>query len=261
MLSKNRVQSFAKELITAEEKVEPIEPFSDRAKLNVEDAYKIQLEVIRIKGEKGQKEIGKKIGLTSKRMMKAVGVDQPDYGYIMDAMMVDEGFPIVLSELIKPKIEAEIGFVLGADLKGPGVTALDVLRCTAGVVPTFEIIDSRIKDWRIRIQDTIADNASIGRVVAGGRMTDVFGLDLRTVGVVVRKNGEIVETAAGAEVLGNPAQSVAWLVNKLSDFGVSLKAGELVISGSVISAIEVKEGDVIQAEFGDGIGGVTTYFR
>jgi len=221
----------------------------------------IQLEIIRTKGERGQRQIGKKIGLTSKRMQKAVGVDQPDFGYIMDAMLVDEGFPINLSELIWPKIEAEIGFIIGVDIKGPGVTAIDVLRCTSGVVPTFEIIDSRIRDWKIRIQDSIADDASIGRMVAGGRMTDVNGLDLRNVGVVVRKNGEVVETAAGAEVLGNPAQSVAWLINKLSEFGVGLHTGELVLSGSVISAIEVKENDVIQAEFGDGIGLVTAYVK
>jgi 2-keto-4-pentenoate hydratase len=261
MLSEDEVFNFAQELIEAEESAIPVEPLTERMEITLEDAYKIQLEIVKIKKGKGQREVGKKIGLTSKRMQHAFNVSQPDYGHIMDRMMVDEGAPIQLSELIQPKIEAEIGFVLSTDLGGPGVTAMDVLRCSAGVVPTFEIVDSRIRDWRIKIEDSIADNASIGRVVAGAKMTEVFEIDLRTVGLIVRKNGELSETAAGAEVLGNPAQSVAWLVNKLSEYGVSLRAGELVISGSLISPIEVNEGDVIQAEFGDGIGGVVASFR
>jgi len=261
MLSENEIRGFARELISAESNAEPVDPLTERVDLSIKEAYMIQLEILRIKRENGEREIGKKIGLTSRRMQKTFAVDQPDYGHITDAMIVDEGSPVILSELIQPKIEAEIGFILERDLIGPGITALDVLRCTAGAMPTFEVIDSRIRDWKITIHDTIADNASIGRVVAGGLLTDIYGLDLRTVGVVVRKNGEIVETAAGAEVLGNPAQSVAWLANKLSEYGVHLKAGELVISGSVISPIEVGDGDVIHAEFGGGLGGVVAYFR
>lgn len=261
MFTDEEITGFAEELVVAERYVEPLEPLTERTEITIEDAYQIQLAIIRIKKADGEIDIGKKIGLTSKRMQKAFDVDQPDYGHIMDRMMVNEGTPILLSELIQPKIEAEVGFLLDDDLAGPGITALDVLDCTAGVMPTFEVIDSRIKDWRIKIQDSISDNASIGRVVAGGMMTDILGLDLRTIGVVVRKNGEIVETAAGAEVLGNPAQSVAWLANKLSDYGVNLNAGDLIISGSVISPIVVGEGDVIQAEFGGGMGGVVAYFK
>jgi 2-keto-4-pentenoate hydratase len=261
MLTKEEIAGFAKALVAAERNVEPLEPLTARADITIEDAYQIQLEVIRVKKADGEIEVGKKIGLTSKRMQKAFDVDQPDYGHIMNIMMVDEGTPILLSELIQPKIEAEIGFLLDDDLVGPGITALDVLDSTAGVMPTFEVIDSRIKDWKIKIQDSISDNASIGRVVAGGMLTDILGLDLRTIGVVVRKNGDIVETAAGAEVLGNPAQSVAWLANKLSDYGVYLNAGDLIISGSVISPIVIGEGDVIHAEFGGGMGGVVAYFK
>jgi len=261
MLSEERILTFAEELVRAEKDRIPVDPITGRTELSIEDAYQIQLKIIEMKKRDGQHDVGKKIGLTSKRMQKAFGVNQPDYGHIMDRMLVDEGSPINMDELIQPKIEAEIGFVLATDIGGPGVTATDVLRCSAGVVPTFEIIDSRIKDWNIKIQDSIADNASIGRVVVGARMSDVWNLDLRTVGLVVRKNGEIVETAAGAEVLGNPAQSVAWLINKLSEYGVSLRAGELIISGSLISPIEVKQGDVIEAEFGEGIGEVVAYFR
>lgn len=261
MLGQDQINEIARELIRAEGERAPVEPLTDRLEITVADAYKVQLEVIRRKRAAGERCVGKKIGLTSKRMQKAFGVTQPDYGHIMSPMVVDEGYPIRLSELIRPKIEAEIGFVLKADLNGPGITGPEVVRSSAGVVPTFEVIDSRIRDWRIKIEDSIADNASIGKVIIGGPLRDVKGLDLRTVGVVVRRNGEITETAAGAEVLGNPAQSVAWLANKLSEYGIGLKAGELVLSGSVISPIELVAGDVIQAEFGGGMGQVVAYVR
>ncbi|NJE13156.1 2-keto-4-pentenoate hydratase [Thermococcus sp. LS2] len=259
MLDEKDILKIAQELIKAEDKRSPIEPISERYDLTIEDAYKIQLKVIEMKKQRGERIIGKKIGLTSKRMQEALGVYQPDYGHITDRMIIEEGFPIRLSELIQPKIEVEIAFILKKDLEGPGITVADVLSATKGVIPAFEIIDSRIKNWKIKIQDTIADNASIGRVILGSPMKDVFGLDLRTVGVVVRKNGEIVQTAAGAAVLGNPANAVAWLANKLSEYGIALKKGELILSGSLVAAINIKEGDVIQAEFGDGLGSVTAY--
>jgi len=261
MLDKTKIVEFARELVKAEDERKPVDPITDRAELSIEESYKIQLEVIEIKKRRGEKVIGKKIGLTSKRMQQALGVYQPDYGQILHKLIIGDGFPVVLSELIQPKIEVEIAFIIAEDLIGPGVTAADVLRCTNGVLPAFEVIDSRIKDWKIKIQDTIADNASIGRVILGSPLSGVYGIDLRTVGLVLRKNGEIVDTAAGASVLGNPAESVAWLANKLSEYGVHLKAGEIVISGSLIAALAIKEGDVIQAEFGSGLGSITTYVR
>jgi len=259
MLGQDQIREIAKELIKAERDRTPVEPLTDRLEITIADAYRVQLEIVRRKKAGGERCVGKKIGLTSKRMQKAFAVTQPDYGHILSPMILDEGSPIRLSELIRPKIEAEIGFVLREGLTGPGVTAAEVLRCSAGVVPTFEVIDSRIKDWRIKIQDSIADNASIGKVIVGGPLRSADNLDLRTVGVVVRRNGEILETAAGAEVLGNPAQSVAWLANKLSEYGICLEAGELVLSGSVISPIELGPGDVIQADFGGGMGQVAAY--
>jgi len=261
MIDEATILKIARELIKAEDERSPIDPISERFDLTIEDAYKIQLKVIELKKQRGEKVIGKKIGLTSKRMQEVLGVYQPDYGHITDRMIIEEDFPIRLSELIQPKIEVEIAFMLKEDLEGPGVTAADALSATKGVIPAFEVIDSRIKNWKIKIQDTIADNASIGRVILGSPLKDILGLDLRTVGVVVRKNGEIVQTAAGAAVLGNPANSVAWLANKLSEYGVSLKAGEIILSGSLIAAIDIKEGDTIQAEFGDGLGTVTAYVR
>jgi len=261
MIDKGKIVEFARELVVAEDKCKPVEPITERAELSIEDAYKIQLEIIEMKKRRGEQVIGKKIGLTSKRIQQAVGVYQPDYGHITNKLVVGEGSPISLSELIQPKIEVEIAFILEEDLTGPGVTAAEVLRCTKGFLPAFEVIDSRIKDWKIKIQDTVADNASIGRVILGSPLSNVYGIDLRSVGVVVKKNGEVVETAAGAAVLGNPAESVAWLANKLSEYDVHLKRGEIVISGSLIAPIEIKEGDVIQAEFGCSLGSVTTYVR
>lgn len=261
MIEEATILKIAQELMKAENERTPIDPISERFDLTIEDAYRVQLKVIELKKQRGEKVIGKKIGLTSKRMQELLGVYQPDYGHITDRMIIEEDFPIKLSELIQPKIEVEIAFILKEDLEGPGVTAADVLSATKGVMPAFEVIDSRIKNWKIKIQDTIADNASIGRVILGNPLKDVLGLDLRTVGVVVRKNGEIVQTAAGAAVLGNPVNSVAWLANKLSEYGVSLKAGEIILSGSLVAAMDIKEGDVIQAEFGDGLGTVTAYVK
>lgn len=261
MIDEETVLKIAQELIKAEDEGNPVDPISERFDLTIEDAYKIQLKVIELKKKRGEKVIGKKIGLTSKRMQEALGVYQPDYGHITDRMIIEEDFPIRLSELIQPKIEVEITFVLKEDLEGPGVTTADVLSATKGVIPSFEVIDSRIKNWKIKIQDTIADNASIGRVILGSTLKDILGLDLRTVGVVVKKNGEIIQTAAGAAVLGSPVNSVAWLANKLSEYGVSLKAGEIILSGSLIAAIDIKKGDVVQAEFGNGLNTVTAYVR
>ena len=259
MIDEGKIVEFARELVVAEDERKPIEPITERAELSIEDAYKIQLEIIEMKKRRGEKVIGKKIGLTSKKMQQTIGVYQPDYGHIMDKLIIGEGSPISLSELIQPKIEVEIAFILNEELTGPGATAAGVLRCTTGLLPAFEVIDSRIKDWKIKLQDTIADNASIGRVILGSPLSNVYGIDLRSVGVVVRKNGEVIETAAGAAVLGNPAESVAWLANKLSEYDVCLKRGEIIISGSLIAAIEIKERDVIQAEFGCGLGTITTY--
>jgi 2-oxopent-4-enoate hydratase len=261
MVSEGEITQFAKELVAAEDERKPIDAITDRVELSITDAYQIQLAIIKAKTDRKEKVVGKKIGLTSRRMQQAFGIDQPDYGHIMDRLILGEGLPILLSGLIQPKIEVEIAFILKEDLIGPGVTAAEVLRCTLGVLPCFEVIDSRIKDWKIKIQDTIADNASIGRVILGSPLSSVSGIDLRSVGVVIRKNGEVAETAAGAAVMGNPVDAVAWLANKLSEHGVQLKAGEIIISGSLIAPIEIADRDVIQAEFSGNFGSVTAYVK
>jgi len=259
-LDEKTLGEIARQLIEAEDNRKAIDPITDNhPSISIEDAYKIQLKVVGLKQQRGQVIVGKKIGLTSKRMQDLLGVYEPDYGHILDRMVVFEGQPMSLSELIQPKVEAEIAFILKKDLKGPGITAATVLNATEGVMPAIEVIDSRIRDWKIKIQDTVADNASSARVILGGKILPAQKLDLRYVGIVLEKNGEIVATGAGAAVLGNPAQSAAWLANKLSEFDVALKAGEIIMSGSLVSAVEVKPNDVIRATF-DRLGSVTAKF-
>lgn len=227
--------------------------------LTLEEAYKIQLLNVEEDIKNGQKIVGKKIGLTSKAMQSFLGVSEPDYGHIFDSMVWDEETPISLKGLVQPKIEAELAFILEEDLQGPGISLSDVLTATAGIIPSFEIIDSRIKDWKIKIQDTIADNASSAGIILGSQIFPVNLVNLKYVGLVLEKNGQITETAAGAAVMGHPALAVAWLANKLGSLGIPLKKGEIILSGSLTKALEVKGGDIFHASFG-GLGTVKAVF-
>jgi 2-keto-4-pentenoate hydratase len=173
--------------------------------------------------------------------------------------MIMEGQPVSMKNLIQPRLESEICFLLKRDLKGPGVTTAEVLAATAGVMASFELIDSRYQNWKMKIQDTVGDNASNAGVVLGGKLTPVKDLDLRLIGLVLEKDGEILATAAGAAVWGNPAQSVAWLANKLGEYGISLHAGEFIMSGSLTAAFDVKAGSNFRATF-DRLGPVSVRF-
>ncbi len=250
-MEESRIKALAEMLLAAETSRKPIIPLteSDRG-ITVDEAYRIQLRMMEAKKSGGQVVVGKKIGITSRAMQVMLGVNEPDYGHILDGMVVAEGEVIRAADLIQPRIEGEIAFVLKEDLRGPGVTLTDVIRCSEGVIPALEVIDSRIMDWKIKLPDTVADNASSARIVLGGKITPLSGLDLRTVGMVLEKNGEIAATAAGAAVLGHPAQAVAWLANKLAAYKVSLTKGEVILSGSLTAAIPVAAGDFIRADFG-----------
>lgn len=250
-MEEKRIKDLAQILIEAERNRKPIPPLTETdPDISVEEAYQIQLRIIALKKASGQVVVGKKIGLTSLSMQTMLGVKEPDYGHILNEMVVREGEKINLSELIAPRLEGEIAFILAEDISGPGVTISEVLRCTQGVIPALEIIDSRIRDWKIKLPDTVADNASSARVVLGGKITSLFNLDLRTVGMVLEKNGEIMATAAGAAVLGHPAQAVAWLANKLATYGLNLKKGEIILSGSLTAALPIGPGDFFRADFG-----------
>lgn len=217
--------------------------------MTVDDAYAIQIQRIQVALANGDVITGKKIGLTSLAMQNMLGVDQPDYGHLLASMAVPNDGSISLSTLFQPKIEGEIAFVLKKDLVGPNVTAEDVLAATDYVVPALEIVDSRIKDWKIKLVDTVADNASCGLYVLGTNKIDVSTVDLKSVHMQLLKNNEVINEGKGSAVLGDPAICVAWLANKLYDYDVTLKAGEVILSGALSAAVEAKPGDKFTASF------------
>jgi 2-keto-4-pentenoate hydratase len=255
------IEEAAKFLWEAEKNGQPIEQLTKTfPELTVADAYAIQKQVQAWKLETGSRVIGHKIGLTSKAMQNALGVPEPDFGSLYDNTLLPEGSSVDYTKFLQPKVEAELAFVMKHDLKGPGVHFLDVIRATDYIIPAFEIIDSRVRDWKIKIEDTVADNASFGALVLGSRGIPVNDRDLRTVGLVLEHNGEVIDTAAGAAVLGHPAAAVAWLCNKLAEFDEGLKAGDIVLSGSFTQAYVAKPGDLYTAHFG-GVGAVQVGFK
>ncbi|TPQ21357.1 2-keto-4-pentenoate hydratase [Streptomyces sporangiiformans] len=250
----------AKELLAARRAREPIDPVSrTRPGLTVEDAYAVQLEQVRTWTEDGQRVQGHKVGLTSAAMQRQLGVDQPDYGHLMESMFHLEGLPIGLAEFISPKVEPEIAFVLKRPLTGPGVNAAQALSAVDYVLPALEIIDSRIRDWKIGLIDTVADNASAGGVVLGSRPVPVGAVDLRLSGCVLTRRGEVVGTGAGGAVLGSPLNALVWLANTVGRLGVTLEPGHVILPGSVCAAVPVAAGDSVTAAFG-GLGTVTARF-
>ncbi len=253
-------RAIARDLLRAEAERSPIAPLTATyPEMTVEDAYRVQLEEVAVRLAEGRKVIGKKIGLTSKGMQKLLGVNEPDYGHLFDHMMVMEGETVPRDDLIYPRIESEVAFVLKSGLRGPGVTVADVYRATEGVMTAFEIVDSRIADWKIKLADTVADNGSSARLVLGGRLVPLQDLNLRLIGMVMEKNGEVVSTGAGAAVWGHPAAAVAWLANKLASFGIALEAGEIILSGAVTAAETVSAGDVYTVSF-DRLGSLNVRF-
>lgn len=238
----------------------PVEPLTNREPdISIEDAYHIQLRLIQRRLDAGEIVVGKKIGVTSKVVMDMLGVNQPDFGHLLSGMVFNEGEAVDVSKMIAPKAEAEVAFILKHDLTGPGVTADDVMRATECVMPCFEIVDSRIKDWKIKIQDTVADNASCGVFSLGGVRRTPYELDLSVAGMVLEKNGEIISTSSGASVQGSPVNAVAWLANTLGAFGISLKAGDVILSGSQSPLVPVKAGDSLVCSVG-GLGSTTVRF-
>jgi 2-oxo-3-hexenedioate decarboxylase len=224
--------------------------------LTVEDAYLIQEELVQLKLEQGHKIVGPKMGLTSQAKMKQMNVEEPIYGYIFDYMVVPDGGQVAMNELIHPKVEAEIAFVLGKDIEGPGITGAQVLAATDYVVPALEIIDSRYENFKFTLPDVIADNASSSRVIFGSRLTSPENLDLDLVGVTLSINGELKDLGAGAAVLGHPAHSIAMLANMLARKGDKLRAGQIILSGGVTGAVMLSVSDYVSAKL-DGLGEVT----
>jgi 2-oxopent-4-enoate/cis-2-oxohex-4-enoate hydratase len=259
-MNQNKIEQYGDELYNALITRTAVDPLTDREpEITIEDAYKIQLRMIQRRLDAGETIIGKKIGVTSKVVMDMLKVDQPDFGQMTSGMIYNEGEAIPVDSMIAPKAEAEVAFILKRDLQGPGVTAADVLRATECVVPCFEIVDSRIRDWKIKIQDTVADNASCGVLVLGGVRKSPRDLDLALAGMVLEKNGEIISTSTGAAVQGSPVNAVVWLANTLGRLGIALKAGEVILSGSQSPLVPVKAGDSLTCSVG-GLGGTSVRF-
>ena len=238
-----------------------IDPLTARhPELTVEHAYRIQQRMIERRVEAGERIIGKKIGVTSRAVMNMLGVYQPDFGYMLDGMIYNEGASVPIDTLIQPKAEGEIAFILKKDLMGPGVTNAEVLAATECVMPCFEIVDSRIRDWKIKIGDTVADNASCGVFVLGDQAVDPRKIDLSLCGMVLERNGEIIATGAGAAALGSPVNAVAWLANTMGALGIPLKAGEVILSGALAAMFPAQAGDSFRVSIG-GLGGCSVRFH
>jgi 2-oxopent-4-enoate/cis-2-oxohex-4-enoate hydratase len=260
-LSKDQVAAFGDALYAALRTRTAIAPLSEQAPdITIEDAYQVSLHLLKRRLADGETMIGKKIGVTSKVVMDMLNVRQPDFGFLTNTMVYGNCAEVPASTtLMQPRAEGEIAFILKRDLKGPGVTNADVIAATDFVMPCFEIVDSRIKDWKIKIQDTIADNASCGAIVLGNKAVSPLDVDLTTCGIVVSLNGAIVSTGAGAAAMGSPVNAVAWLANTLGAYGIELKAGELILSGSLVPLQAVAPGDAMHMEIG-GIGQASVRF-
>jgi 2-keto-4-pentenoate hydratase len=254
-------EKAAAELLTAYDTGEAIQPLTRTfPDLSLEDAYGIQRIQVDRWLRDGAVIKGHKVGLTSAAMQRQLGVDQPDYGHLVDSMFHTDSAPIDAGRFLQPRIEPEIAFVLGRPLAGPGVTAAQAISAVDFLLPALEIIDSRIADWKITLADTIADNASSGGVVLGTRPTRLDAVDLVTAGCLLHQNGELVQTGAGGAVLGSPLNALIWLANTLGALGVTLEAGHVVLPGSITAAIDVAAGDIVTATFA-GLGSVTADFR
>jgi 2-keto-4-pentenoate hydratase len=261
MLELDRTTEAADLLLAAERLRAPIDPLVlSFPGIDAEDAYRIQLLNIRRRLDAGGEIVGHKVGLSSRAMQEMMGVDEPDYGHLLADMRLRSDVPIDRDRFCRPRVEPEVGFILGADLPGEGCTEADVLAATEAVTPAIELIDSRIVDWRIKLPDTIADNASSAGFVLGEERVDPHDLDLTTIGVLLSRNGEQVAAGRSDAVLGNPVIAVAWLARTVARFGVRLRAGHIVLPGSCTRAIDAGAGDVFSAEFA-GLGSVRLAFE
>lgn len=253
-------QTYGAELFAALQQGVPVAPLIARdSSLSIDDAYAISLDFLARRRRAGERVVGKKIGVTSKAVQDMLGVFQPDFGFLTDAMHVTGDIDIGERKLIAPRAEAEIAFLLKEGLAGPGVTADQVIAATEAIAPCFEIVDSRIQDWEISIVDTVADNASCGVFVLGDARADPRALDLPDLKVTVTKNGEPLSEGLGSAVQGNPAEAVAWLANTLGSYGVTLDAGEIILSGSLVPLEPAQPGDLFEMEL-HGVGACTARF-
>lgn len=250
------IRELSLELYQALRSCAPVSPLTDRyPSLTIEEAYQISRAMLALRETRdGERVVGKKIGVTSKPVQEMLGVFQPDFGFLTDAMHHSNGASIPIGgNLIAPRAEGEIAFRLRDDLIGPGISEHDVLNATRSIMPCFEVVDSRITDWKIRIEDTVADNASCGAYVLGDDEVDPRGLELPALRMRIHRNGEFHSEGLGSAVQGNPLSAVAWLANTLGAFGIPLQAGEVILSGSLGPLIPAAPGDEFFLEL-EGVG-------
>ncbi len=266
MLSQDEIQAAAESLDQAERtRVQTGLLSLKHPQMTMDDSYAVQAAWVQKKIASGRKPIGWKIGLTSKAMQYALNINIPDSGVLFDDMVFEDGATVPADRFIQPRIEAEIAFVMKAPLKGPNVSIFDVLNATDYVTPALEILDTRIlridpDTKRARtIVDTISDNAANAGIVTGGRAVRPGEIDMRWMGAIVSRNAEVEETGLGAGVLNQPARGIAWLANRLSQYGDGIEAGQIVLAGSFIRPIEARHGDTINADFGP-YGSVSLFF-
>ena len=261
MLSVATREELAAELADAERSRVPMAPLTSiHSDIDVVDAYEIQLINIRQRVAEGARVVGHKVGLSSEAMQKMMGVDEPDYGHLLADMEVFEDKPVPAGRFLYPRVEVEVGFILADDLPGAGCTEDDVLAATAAFAPSIELIDTRIRDWKIALCDTIADNASSAGFVLGKERVSPKDIDIKGIDAVLTRNGEVVAEGRSDAVLGNPVTAVAWLARKVDSFGVRLKAGDIVLPGSCTRAIDARPGDAFVADF-TGLGSVRLSFE
>lgn len=251
-MDKNSIKKYGNLLYDSLLTCKAVEPIiKNEPDISIQDSYAIQNVFIQERMKKENSTIiGKKIGVTSQVVMDMLKVNQPDFGYLLSSMVYNDGDEIDTKKLIAPKAEGEIAFILKQDLIGPGITTADVIKATDFIMPCFEIVDSRIKNWNISIYDTIADNASCGYIVFGGQKASLRKVDVTTCGITLERNGELLHTGAGAAALGSPINAVVWLANKLGEFGVSLKAGEVILSGALCAMVDIKANDNMSINIG-----------
>lgn len=243
--------ALAQELLNASRTGTPVRPLTERhPDLGLDGAYAIQLAQVRARTGAGASVSGHKIGLTSAAIQRQLGVREPDFGHLFADMDIT-GRSVSTDRFISPRAEPELAFVLGRELRGPGVTTREAAAAVHQVLPALEIIDSRIADWRIALPDTVADNASCGAYVLGTTGVPLDRLDLKRVGCVLRTGSEITATGTASAVLGNPLTGLAWLANTLGRYGTSLKVGQVILSGSMTAAVDLVPGTTVSAEFAE----------
>ncbi len=261
MLSTQQRRDAAERLWAAERDRAPIAPLTESFEnIDVTDAYEIQLVNIARRRAAGATVYGHKVGLSSPVMQQMMGVDEPDYGHLLDSMVLTEDTPVEAGRYCYPRIEVEVGYLLGASLPGEGCTEADVLAATEYLVPSLELIDSRITEWRIGLADTIADNASSAGVVLGADRVSPTEVDPAAIGAVLYRDGEELASGDSGAVLGDPTRAVAWLARTVASFGVTLEAGHVILPGSCTRAIDVLPGETFRAEFA-GLGTVSARFE